>query len=58
MAMLTSVRQTKWKIVVSVLNARAHSRLYRGSSKLETRLRGDVNFHLTNKVEVLIVISL
>jgi hypothetical protein len=57
MALLTSAQQSKRKIVVSILNAGAHSRLYGAASKLETLLRGDVNFHSTNEVEVLIVIS-
>jgi len=67
MAMLTSARQTKRKIVVSLLNTRAHNQLYGGGyvrtyakvclslSKLETLLHGDVDFRSTNEVEVLIV---
>jgi len=82
-AMFTSARQTKRKIVISLLNARLiagctvadarvveyvssmcrcqcrcrnwHNLLYGGASKLETHLRGDVNFRSTNEVEVLII---
>ena len=49
-----STNEVEVLIVVSLLNARAHSRLYGGGWKLETLLRGDVNFRSTNKVEVLI----
>jgi len=45
------------KILVSLLNAKAHSWLYGDESKLETLLRGNVDFHSTNEVEVLIVVS-
>jgi len=54
-AMWTSARQTKRKIVISLLNTSAHNLLYGGGSKLETLLRGDVNFRSTNEVEVLII---
>jgi len=57
MVMLTSARQMKLTIIISLLDARAHSRLSGGASRLETLLRGDVNFHSTNQVEVLIIVS-
>jgi hypothetical protein len=56
-AMLTSAQQAKRKIVVSISDARAQHRLYCGMSKLEMLLPGDVDFHSTNAVEVLIVMS-
>jgi hypothetical protein len=42
-------------IIVSLLNASAHSCLYSGRWVLETLLHFDVNFHSTNEMEVLII---
>jgi len=44
------------KVCLSVSCRNWNDLLYSGASKLETLLRGDVNFRSTNVVEVLIVI--